>query len=253
MNQPPALNQMATPDGDHSELCGETCVASVLQAFGKNVTVEEVTTFIRNKYGEAGVSGGTNANELMDALANWNVAARIVNQPAATSNMGSNYAICAIWSDAGGNPDPSHFTGHWILGYNPTEFMNPYGGRYVTYPNLTGEDQNLALIIASPLPEDDMDLDTARSIVFTRLGASGLGVGSQAQVDAYAGPMSTPGANPEAKLTDLETDIGNNPNSLRNLVASLTSVVATLTAENAALAAEVAKIEAALKAASNSL
>ena len=71
-----------------------------------------------------------------------------------------------------------------------------------------------------------MTLDVARSIVFVRLSGEGL-LQSQAQVDAYAGPMAQPGVNPEAKLTDLNNDINANPSSLTNRVKKLEAAAGT--------------------------
>lgn len=75
--------------------------------------------------------------------------------------------------------------------------------------------------------EDTMNLDIARSLVFVRLSGEGL-LQNQAQIDAYAGPMAQPGANPEAKLTDLNNDIAANPSSLSNRVKTLEEKVAGL-------------------------
>jgi hypothetical protein len=57
-----------------------------------------------------------------------------------------------------------------------------------------------------------LDLDTARSIVHVTLALQGL-LGDQAQVDAYASAMVPPN-NPEAALTQLESDIKADPRSL---------------------------------------
>jgi hypothetical protein len=64
-----------------------------------------------------------------------------------------------------------------------------------------------------------MDLDTARSIVHVTLSLQDL-LGDQAQVDAYANAMVPP-ANPEAALTQLESDIKADPRSLHARVTAL--------------------------------
>jgi hypothetical protein len=150
---PPALNQMAQADADRSEMCGETVVAAVLQTLGHQVSPEDVIAWLRATYGEAWVqhgTGGESPDHLVAALAHWSVAAHVVRgpifayAPAAVQERG-HYVLCAIYSDSGGNPDPGHHTGHWILGFGASNYMNPYGGRLLTYPDLSAEDQQYGI------------------------------------------------------------------------------------------------------------
>jgi hypothetical protein len=89
-----------------------------------------------------------------------------------------------------------------------------------------------------------MNIDIARSIVFVRLSGEGI-LRSQAQVDAYAGPMTAPGASPEASLTNLNTDIAKDPSSLSARVAKLEAAAGTPPADDdTALSLRVTSLEA---------
>lgn len=156
--QPPALNQMAQNDNDRSEMCGETCVASVMQALGFRLTPEDVIGWLRAHYGEAWVvhgTGGENPDHLVAFMVSQGVPAHVVREPDSQYMIEAlaqdKYFLAAIDSDPGGNPRPGNI-GHWILGYALHQYMNPYGGRYVTYPDLSPEDQRYGIVVDYGVP-----------------------------------------------------------------------------------------------------
>lgn len=219
LKAPPALDQMSVPNepSDRSEMCGEVAVASVLQALGHKVTPEDVIGWLRATYGEAWVqhgTGGESPDHLVAALAHWGMPAHVVSGEMISQYLvgaigRDHYVLCAIYSDAGGNPDPGHHTGHWIVGYGPGQYMNPYGGRYVTYADLSSEDQLYGIEVdASVGMEDDVTpsqlMNLKRSMIWPIRLRHEAWPPSQVAVDSYAGLITDDLSNYEAVITALE-------------------------------------------------
>lgn len=203
---------MAVNDPTRSEDCGETCVASALQAYGLSVTPEQVLAFLRSKGYDP--SAGTTVQMLTDALNNWGFDAHEVTGPASiytTNDLNRGHlTICLIWSDAGGNPDPTHHTGHWILNYGNQQYMNPYGGRYVTYDLGSTVDQQTGIEIIprqATSSEGPYNMNLKRALIFMfRLTAFRAWPENQAAVDTYAAMLADDLSNYEAVITRLEAD-----------------------------------------------
>jgi hypothetical protein len=179
---PPPYNQLSAklqPNDD----CGETCVAAVVTCFGNTVTPTEVS----------GVrSGLTNASDLVKLFAHYGVAAVTSASP-----LEGHYNVVGIWSDAGGNPQAGSGIGHWLLQYGPDQYLNPYGGRLVTYTNLplTGDYVNI-------LGDPEMTLDTARTLVWAWFPSIlGRRPEGQSAVDYWAARLAG-GESGEQVLTD---------------------------------------------------
>lgn len=152
---PAALNQRAVTDGDRYELCGETCIAAIVQACGGQATPEDVTAWLRAKGGELSVSGGTDAAELDDAAVHWGLSAATMQTATVDAlrlayNSQNAYALALIWATTDGSPSApgrAGAVGHWIVAYGedggPDDLVrvfNPWGlfatgpGQLVTYP-----------------------------------------------------------------------------------------------------------------------
>ncbi len=147
---PPVRDQVTTPDKDHFELCGESCVASAL---GQGV--EQVTTWIRNTHGEAAVQHGTTSDILIAYCASQGVGASVVRGHAsryvADAAKRQHYAMVLCWSTPQGIPTSKHGIGHWILGYGvngaKVSVMNPFHGTLTAYDLSKGQDQQLGIEI----------------------------------------------------------------------------------------------------------
>ncbi len=156
----------------------------------------------------------------------------------------------------------SPFDGTWTAAYTYPTVPTPSAKNSFQYWNShteygTGCDRSVCDDHWFTPQEDTMNLDIARSIVFVRLSGEGV-LTDQAQVDAYAAPMAAIGANPEASLTQLNTDLAANPNTLTARVKVLEGKVAAQPSpappdDDTALTARVSALETKLGNVRNAL
>jgi hypothetical protein len=217
LSQPPSgsdFDQTRVPDRDHYEFCGETSLAAALTALGHVVSPAAVGAWLRTRYGEGGVGGGTDGPELA-AFASTMGVSLVTRRGAAGDYVraavdAGHYSLCACWCDHQANPIPyaqsvqlhSGGIGHWMLayGYQPDgsiDVLQPWGGRIMTYNLSSGQDQGYGMeILATALtPEDapmspDERLDIGRALTkLTYIAAAHRVEEDQSTEDFWAARM----------------------------------------------------------------
>lgn len=153
--RPPLENQLALPDGQRSNDCGETAVSMLLMAHGiMDTPIEEISDLNHD--------GVTNVAELVRLLTDNGAIVTPVAAAALAGALNANqaaYALILIHDNSNADPAVGGTFTHWIDGYAFTgaagiACANPWGGRDITYslPQLIPAIEWAAVVTWPPPP-----------------------------------------------------------------------------------------------------